>query len=50
MKIICREVDFNKYCNICKYKDTPENEDPCNECLSNAFNLYSDKPVEWEVE
>lgn len=50
MKIEYREVDFNKYCNICKYRDTPEIEDPCNECLSNAFNLYSDRPVEWEVE
>lgn len=27
------EVQFNKYCNKCKYKSTPEVEDPCNRCL-----------------
>lgn len=41
-------VDFKKYCETCKHKDTPETEDPCTECLENPMNLFSQKPVKWE--
>lgn len=41
-------VDFKKYCEICKHKDVEETEDPCNECLENPMNLFSQKPVKWE--
>ena len=41
-------VDFHKYCETCKHKGTKETEDPCNECLENPTNLYSQKPVKWE--
>lgn len=41
-------VDFKKYCETCKHKSTEETEDPCNECLENPMNLYSQKPVKWE--
>lgn len=38
-------VRFDIYCKECKYKDTDENEDPCNECLAEPVNEYSKKPV-----
>ena len=41
-------VDFKKYCETCKHKDVEETEDPCNECLENPMNLFSQKPVKWE--
>lgn len=43
-----REVDFNKYCKTCKHEDISEAEDPCNECLDEPYNEYTDKPVKWE--
>ena len=43
-----KEVFFVKYCEICKHKDVPETEDPCNECLEHPSNKGSHKPVNWE--
>lgn len=43
-----REVDFNKYCVTCKYLEVDEVEDPCNECLDEPYNEYTDKPIKWE--
>ena len=43
-----REVLFDKYCKTCKHEKLDETEDPCNECLENPVNLYSQKPVKWE--
>lgn len=40
-----KEVYFDQYCKICKYKDLAENEEPCSECLDKPLNLYSHKPV-----
>lgn len=45
-----REVNFEKYCGICKYADCPEHEDPCFECLDNPLNYCTEKPVKWELE
>lgn len=45
-----KEVLFNAYCTTCKYKDTDETEDPCNECLTNPANENSHKPVNYEEE
>lgn len=42
---IFKEVYFDKYCEKCVNKDTPENEDPCDECLGEPVNEYSHKPV-----
>ena len=44
-----KEVYFHEYCNTCKFADTPEYEDPCNECLEHPMNLYSSKPVCWKA-
>jgi hypothetical protein len=43
-----KEVRFDIHCKTCKYKDTKEKDSPCNECLDEPMNLYSDKPVRWK--
>lgn len=43
-----KEVDFEKYCKTCKYKDRDEKLIPCCYCLEETENLYSQKPVKWE--
>lgn len=43
-----KEVYFNQYCSLCKHKDCPEENDPCDECLSNPVNANSHKPVKYE--
>lgn len=43
-----KEVYFDQYCKTCKHCDKKGHEDPCNECLDNFMNLYSNKPVNWE--
>ena len=45
-----REVDFSEYCHKCKHVKKNEDESPCDECLDNPINLYSEKPVKWEGE
>ena len=47
-EILYQEVNFNTYCDLCKNKDVPETEEPCNECLSEPTNLYSTKPINFE--
>ena len=44
---LTKEVYFNQYCNICKNKDLPGDEEPCNECLDYPTNEYSHKPVNY---
>lgn len=40
-------IDFS-YCDTCKYKDTREEDDPCNECLTSpARNDGSRKPMKY---
>lgn len=45
-----KEVDFNRYCPLCKYKDSnPDLEDsPCSNCLGYPTNQYSHKPIEFK--
>lgn len=38
-------VDFTTYCQTCVYRDSPESEDPCFECLKYPTKAYSHKPV-----
>ncbi len=42
------EVYFDQYCKTCKYEKTPQEKDPCHECLAEPMNLYSHKPVKYE--
>lgn len=43
-----RIVLFSKYCQGCKHVDKKQHEEPCNTCLDNPVNLYSEKPVKYE--
>lgn len=42
------EVDFKKYCALCKYKDLKDYEDPCNECFDYPVNEGTRKPMCFE--
>lgn len=43
-----KEVRFDQYCKTCKNHDTPEDMDPCDECLYYPSNEDSHKPVNWK--
>lgn len=43
-----KEVRFDLYCAACKHALLDDTEEPCAECLDNATNLYSSRPVNWE--
>ncbi len=42
-----KEVRYDLYCRTCKHKDTPQADDPCDECLSTPMNDGSVKPVNY---
>lgn len=48
MEGIYKEVNFEKYCKTCEYKDLKEMFDPCNVCLAEGMNVDSEKPVYWK--
>ena len=41
-------VHFHEFCKKCKYRDLPETEDPCFDCLENPVNTYSHTPTEFK--
>jgi hypothetical protein len=41
-------VEFNGWCQKCKYWEKSEAEDPCFECLENPVNVDSRRPVKYE--
>lgn len=43
-----KEVYFYEYCKTCKYSELKDDEEPCNECLTNTTNTYSHKPVNYK--
>ena len=43
-----KEVYFDVYCEKCVHFDDPDEEDPCNECLSYPMNYDSHKPVRFK--
>ncbi len=45
---VYKEVNFEKYCKTCKYKNLDPGEDPCDGCLSEPMNVDSRKPVYWK--
>ena len=45
---IFKEVYFDNFCYLCENKDKPEEEDPCNECLTNPVNEYSHAPINYK--
>ena len=45
---ILKEVRFDLYCSQCKEEKTKETDDPCNECLAESINQYSNKPIHFK--
>lgn len=43
-----KEVFFFKWCYKCEHDKTPENEDPCWDCLNEPMNIESHKPVHFK--
>jgi hypothetical protein len=43
-----KEVDFFRFCPLCKHKNKNGTDDPCNECLSHPANTGTIKPVKYE--
>ena len=41
-------VDFNTYCQNCKFKDKEDWKDPCSTCLSIPTNTNSRKPLYYD--
>lgn len=48
MELFDKIVEFNKYCEKCKYEDCKSTDDPCNECLDNPTNYGTRKPVKYQ--
>ncbi len=40
-------VRYDRWCEQCKHKDTPENNEPCEDCLNNPIN-ETEKPLRFE--
>ena len=40
-----KEVDFKKYCPLCKFEKLKDWQDPCNECMEYGMNEHTAKPV-----
>lgn len=43
-----KECWFDVYCQKCKYSAVEETDDPCNECLTQGWNIDSRKPICYE--
>ena len=43
-----KEVLFGEFCPGCEFAEKLENEEPCNECLEQAWNIDSHKPINWK--
>lgn len=41
-------VEYDQFCNNCKYKDLPDGAIPCDECLTNPVNTDSRRPIKYE--
>ena len=45
-----KEVDFDKYCKLCKFKNKLGHEDPCNDCLTCPVRTNTCKPINFMEE
>ena len=43
-----KEVYFGQYCKDCRFRNLPENEEPCETCLANPMRYASHKPLKFE--
>lgn len=42
------EVKYYIWCKKCKYRDLPEQKDPCHWCLTQPYNYNSYQPINFE--
>ena len=45
---IFKEIRFDLYCSQGKEEKTKETDGPCNECLAEPINQYSNKPIHFK--
>lgn len=43
-----KEVLFYEWCKKCKNENTVETDDPCNECLTQGWNIDTHKPINFK--
>lgn len=43
-----KEVNYARYCRVCKHRKVKETEDPCNECLAEGARIDTHKPRYFE--
>jgi hypothetical protein len=43
-----KEAYYHEYCNKCKYCETSDAEDPCNDCLNQPFNYDTHRPINYK--
>lgn len=41
------EVDFHKYCPLCKNHKKKDSEEPCHECLRFPAKAFTKKPLKF---
>lgn len=42
-----KDLYFNAYCRSCKFETKDEKDSPCEDCLNEPIQSYSNKPVYW---
>lgn len=48
--MLMKIVEFDKWCNKCRFRETHETEEPCNECLTNPARESHSKPYRfWPI-
>lgn len=43
-----KEVDFEKYCQLCSYKNLGPYEEPCFTCIGRPVQEFSKKPCKFK--
>lgn len=43
-----KECMFDIFCKTCRYFEKEDWEDPCNDCLTESYNIDSHKPVNYK--
>ena len=44
-----KEVYFHEYCDKCKYSKTPEDQDPCDMCLTERKREFTHTPLYFDM-
>ena len=44
-----KQVEFDRYCETCAYKECDEHLDPCDSCLAEPFNEHSRRPINYKA-